>query len=194
MLSKRIIGHHKEVTNMKRIILLALSLVMLTVMGFALNIQPVSATGEGLLIVSKVGALLDYNTIRYTYVVKNTALASDPSSKTFKNVYIEDDKFPGVQISVPDLAPGQEETVYKDYTITDADRQLGRVTNTAKAHGKLPPSPIDWKSPPYSCTFPPPGSPALPVPEIPAGILLGLGLAGIGTFIVIRRKKGESKV
>jgi len=33
-----------------------------------------------------------------------------------------------------------------------------------------------------------------PVPELPTGVLLGTGIAGIGVFILIRRKKTASNV
>jgi hypothetical protein len=36
------------------------------------------------------------------------------------------------------------------------------------------------------------GIPAFPVPEVPAVALLGLGIAGIGTFVIIKRKKANS--
>ena len=41
------------------------------------------------------------------------------------------------------------------------------------------------------CTNP---TPIAPVPELPAGILLGLGLAGIGTYAFIRSKKQKQKL
>jgi hypothetical protein len=38
----------------------------------------------------------------------------------------------------------------------------------------------------------PESDPGYPVPELAAGVLFGLGLAGVGTFIVIRRKQGKA--
>jgi hypothetical protein len=39
---------------------------------------------------------------------------------------------------------------------------------------------------------PPPTTPSESVPELPAGLLLGIGLAGVGTFVVIKRRKASS--
>jgi hypothetical protein len=43
-----------------------------------------------------------------------------------------------------------------------------------------------------SCINSPQSDPGYPTPEIAAGVLFGLGLAGVGTFIMVRKKKGKA--
>jgi hypothetical protein len=169
---------------MKKTILVALSLVMLTVLGLAFNVQTISAIGESITL-TKSGVLsADYNTITYTYNVTNNS-----SLSTLTTVYVVDDKFPSQHIAITaSLAPKTTASGTAVYTVTDADRTAGSVTNIAVAWATTPNSNSIYSN---QATYNVP-LPVLPLPELPAGVLFGVGLAGLGTFGIIMHKKSKA--
>jgi gliding motility-associated-like protein/uncharacterized repeat protein (TIGR01451 family) len=76
----------------------------------------------------------DYKTIDYTFLIKNTG------NVTLRDVELIDPKIPGLAISAPAvLAPGGWTTVKANYTITEAEKKAGIVSNTATATGEYRP-------------------------------------------------------
>jgi hypothetical protein len=191
---------------MKKNICLVLSLIMLTALGLAMNIQPAYARTIGH-IFTKTWVSTDISgsnyVITYHFKLENTS----PHDPFFPDPIFEDisikDTIHGINVKGSDVPiltfPGETVTIggtplERDYSYTtkpediDFDGTTRSVTNIAYVHYKCLDTYYDI---PASCTVPlnPVGS----VPELPAGLLLGVGLAGIGTFIVIKRKQGENK-
>ncbi|MEU3570838.1 hypothetical protein AB0E96_20810 [Kitasatospora sp. NPDC036755] len=67
------------------------------------------------------------DTVHYTYTVTNTG------STTLHDLFVTDDHAPQVTCDRTTLDPGQSATCHGTYTVTDADLQLGHLTNTAQA-------------------------------------------------------------
>ncbi len=71
------------------------------------------------------------DTVTYTFVVKNVGQV------TVKDVVITDTKIEGViTLDKTTIAPGEEATGIAAYTLTQADFDAGKVTNSATAKGK----------------------------------------------------------
>jgi gliding motility-associated-like protein len=73
----------------------------------------------------------DKNTISYTFKITNTG------NVTLQNLTLRDLKMPGLRPAAS-LAPGASTTLTADYTITQAEKDAGKVTNTATASGVSP--------------------------------------------------------
>ena len=72
----------------------------------------------------------DYKTISYTFLITNKG------NVTLRDLELTDPKIPGLVVSGPAvLAPGASTTVTANYTITEAEKKAGIVTNTATATG-----------------------------------------------------------
>ena len=132
--------------------------------------------------------------IHYTYTVTNVG------SVTLYNVAINDDKLGTIiaaskQINLSPPPPATQTylnsvTRNVDYLVKPDD--VSPIVNVAtvsaqyKGGGVFKDATLD---PPYSttCTVTLPG-PGSVLPELPAGVLLGVGLAGVGGFIMIKRR------
>ncbi|SUJ03796.1 Uncharacterized protein conserved in bacteria [Sphingobacterium spiritivorum] len=79
----------------------------------------------------KTGLLsADQNTITYYFVVKNTG------NVVLNDVVVLDPKIPNIMMSARTLAPGQTSLSQVVYTITQSEKDAGKVVNTALAIGK----------------------------------------------------------
>jgi gliding motility-associated-like protein/uncharacterized repeat protein (TIGR01451 family) len=99
------------------------------------DVADVAIRQRPIIILVKTGVLNnDYKTINYTFLITNKG------NVTLRDVELTDPKIPGLLISGPAvLAPGGWTTVTASYTITEAEKKAGIVSNTATATGAYRP-------------------------------------------------------
>jgi hypothetical protein len=167
---------------MKKKILLVLSLVMLIGLVFALNVQPASADGTSSIQIVKSGIWKLDNTIDYTFKI----FINPNNPQTLYDVTVSDPLITNIiwPTGVSHTLTQYSEPVIATGTYTVPDSSITQVTNTATATGH--PLIGAWVSDDDTLTLTKPGY-VPPVPELPAGVLLGVGLAGLGGFIFIKR-------
>jgi uncharacterized repeat protein (TIGR01451 family) len=125
-------------------------------------------------------------TITYSFVVTNTG------NLTLANVTVDEGTFTGSgTLSAPvcpaaaaSLPPGAQVTCTATYTVTQADVDAGKITNTATATGN-PPSGPPTVSPPTTVTVPQPPAPAITVVKSATpGTITTLGETVTYSFLV----------
>jgi hypothetical protein len=191
---------------MKKKVMALLSLIVLLMLVLALNVQPVLATGEKILLTKTALTVVpngeNYD-ITYQFTVKNDG--NTMFSKSLTDIYI-DDEIHGISVGTNVvnwgtlvLAP-QATADLKTWTYTtkpsdiDTDGLGNRsVTNIARVHsvtivGSTKGTLDIWDD--ATCCVPLGG--VDPLPELPAGVLFGVGLAGIGGFILIKKRKAAA--
>ncbi|AOM79282.1 hypothetical protein BFS30_20195 [Pedobacter steynii] len=76
----------------------------------------------------------DLKTITYTFLITNKG------NVTLRNLELKDPKIPGLLVSnATILSPGAATTVTANYTITEPEKKIGNVRNTATATGEYSP-------------------------------------------------------
>ena len=165
---------------MKKTMLSMLTIIIITSSLLVLNIQPISAEGAATIHIVKAGIWhLTTNTIDYTFTVTNNY------PQTLNNISISDPLVGSV--TWPSgfshtLTNGQSVVATATYTVPDDS--ITQVDNTATASGKTIMNVTVTAS--SSCSLTKPVN-TPPVPELPAGLLLGVGLVGLGGFVIVKR-------
>jgi hypothetical protein len=193
---------------MKKRAMILVSLIAVAVLILAVNIQPVFATGEAIQLTKTAQSIEPSGSnykITYQFTAQNTGLST---SKSLTKIYV-DDKIHGSVVGsrVVDwdtfvLPVGSTTSVLTwEYTTTPADIDTDSVTgaktvtNIATVHsvsyttigGTVIIGNTDVYDNSEACTVTLTG-PISSLPEMPAGILFGIGLAGIGGFIVFKKR------
>ena len=115
------------------------------------------------------------STVTYSFVVTNTG------NVTLSNVNVTETAFSGSGaipvISCPSqiLAPGAVEICSATYTVTQADMDGGKITNTAVAHGTPPGTTTPVNSPPSTAVVTPTATPGI-------SVVKSVSPSGSGTF------------
>lgn len=188
---------------MKKKVMVLLSLTVLLMLLLALNVQPALATGEKILL-TKTALTVAHNgenyDITYQFTVKNDGNVMFARSLT--DIYIDDfiheTKVGSNVVSWGTLVLAPQATAeVRTWTYTtkasDIDTDgLGNtsVTNIARVHSHTSTNPtVDiWDD--DTETVPLGG--VDPLPELPAGVLFAAGLAGIGGFVLFKRRKAAA--
>jgi hypothetical protein len=198
-----------EAIMMKKVMLI-ITLITVAVLILAMNIQPVFATFPTIQL-TKTAVSIEPNgsnyDITYQFTAKNTGI---PTSTSLTNIIVVDDTIHGsvVGLNVVNwgstiLAIGDTTTPLTwKYTTKPSDidtDSTGKktVTNIATVHsnpynsfnGKTDTATVVADNDTYTVDIP---GPISTLPEMPAGILFGVGLAGIGGFILIKRRSKVS--
>ena len=194
---------------MKKRAMILVSLIAVAVLVLAVNIQPVFATGEAIQLTKTALSIEPSGSnykITYQFTAKNTGLST---SKSLTNIYV-DDAIHGVKVNSDPVVnwgsafyvvgsttePLTWEYITKPADIdTNSTTGVKTVTNIATVHSKSYTSlgghvtigTEDVYDNSDACTVTLPG-PISSLPEMPAGLLFGIGLAGIGGFIVIKKR------
>ncbi|WP_418152373.1 hypothetical protein AB8615_10925 [Litorimonas sp. RW-G-Af-16] len=99
----------------------------------ALANETVSATQTPKLTLVKTATVTDFanvgDTLEYDYLVTNTG------NVEITNIVVTDDKIASVSCPVTTLAPTEDTTCTASYSVTQADLDLGSVTNNASVNG-----------------------------------------------------------
>jgi hypothetical protein len=190
---------------MKNKMLVVPGLILVLILVLALSIQPVFATGEKIVLtktpISAIANGANWD-ITYEFTVKNDG---DPDlSKSLTDIHVDEDFIHDAQVgsnivnwgelilAVGSTSPAKTWTYTTKASDIDTDG-LGNktVTNIARVHSVsisgtgVKGTKDIWND--ASCTVPLNGG-GSNLPELPAGILLGAGLIGIGGFVLIKRR------
>jgi hypothetical protein len=183
----------------KKKIMVLLSITVLFMLVLTISVQPVIASGEEIQLTKTAESVVDNGTnydITYQYTVTITK-AGFPVKK-ITHIYV-DDTIHGTLIGSKvvdwgnsEFAVGQTTPVLTwTYTTKPSDIDtdgLGNrtVTNVAYAHSHTVGGTVDI--PDDDTETVPLNGGGSNLPELPAGILLGAGLIGIGGFVLIKRR------
>jgi hypothetical protein len=185
-----------EATTMKRIIILCLSLVTLICLGFIFGVQSLSADFNPHIKIEKLGNWdPDTNTIIYTYTVTNTGSATlntiSINDLTSKGKIVEPIiikyKSNGVIYTGGNLNGGDILEGTASYTPDAADYGDCKVTNNATVTAHYLTNTLTAHSGDITVDIPCAGP--YVTPELPAGLLFGLGLTGVCGFIFVRKRQ-----
>ncbi|MBN1189527.1 MAG: hypothetical protein JXA46_07235 [Dehalococcoidales bacterium] len=124
------------------------------------------------------------NTIDYQFTVTNTG------GNELDNIALEDNKLDSITWESGfkgTLNPGQSCKAMGTYTVTD--NSIITVENTARVTARVKHSKCeDTVSSTATCVVTKPQD-VVVLPDMGAGLLLGIGLAGLGTFIMVMKKR-----
>jgi len=177
---------------MKRKMLLGFSILCM-VAALIIAVVPVMADSSNQKITISKEAVISGTTVTCTVVIQNSASSGYPL--TIESVYdtvYHTSSTPTITI-VPDLYPAftlaKDESKTLIFTYELAGDDVGEIADTIVASGYH--TSASGKHLAAGATE---SATILPVPELSAGILFGLGALGLGGFILLRRKEAAAKV
>ncbi|CAM5304142.1 beta strand repeat-containing protein [Leifsonia shinshuensis] len=130
------------------------------------------------------------STIDYRFAVTNTGNVTVNGIAIAEGDFTGTGAFPAIDCPQTALAPGELTVCTATYSLTDADRRAGAVTNTATAHGDAAGGPVSSAPSSARAALGGLASTGLDVSTVAwlAGILLAIGGAAFGFRFVRRRR------